>query len=346
MKMIMKNKQKKKHKISKIILLLGFYIIFCYSFYYSMKNNKNITNEEFIKMLLKNGNYDILNSNIGIDLVNNTIKYTLNIDFTKPNTLLNSTIFKKTNNKKNNSKINIEYSDDYSNMEELKKVSSYIKDPSDSIVTDPIVYIYNSHQLENYSNEKLEIYGITPNVLMASYLLKEKLNKLGIPTIVEDTNISELLHVNGWDYSYSYKASRLLILSKLNEYNSIKYLIDVHRDSVSKDMTTITINGKNYAKVLFVVGQDHDNWAKNMDIANKINNLINNNCNGLSRGILKKSGYGVDGIYNQDISSNSILIEIGSTDNTIDEVLNTINVLSNVLYKYIKEEWYEKETLN
>ena len=103
-------------------------------------------------------------------------------------------------------------------------------------------------------------------------------------------------------------------------------------------MTTITINGKNYAKVLFVVGQDHDNWAKNMDIANKINNLINNNCNGLSRGILKKSGYGVDGIYNQDISSNSILIEIGSTDNTIDEVLNTINVLSNVLYKYIKEE--------
>ena len=334
MKMIMHNKKKKKNKIGKIILLLSFYIIFCYSFYYSMKNNKNITNEEFIKLLLKNGNHDILKDNFGINIVNSTIKYTLNIDFTKPNTILNSTIFKN-NNKK--SKINIEYNDDYSNMEDLKKVSSYIKDPNDNTIENPIVYIYNSHQLENYSNEHLEIYGITPNVLMASYLLKEKLNKLGIPTIVEDTNITELLRVNSWDYSYSYKASRLLILDKLNKYDSIKYLIDIHRDSVTKDMTTTTINGKEYAKVLFVVGQDHDNWTKNIDTATKINNLIDNDYKGLSRGILKKSGYGVDGIYNQDISSNSILIEIGSTDNTIDEVLNTINALSNILYKYIKE---------
>ena len=56
-----------------------------------------------------------------------------------------------------------------------------------------IIYIYNSHQLENYNNYNLEIYGITPNVLMASYLLKEKLNERGLSTIVEDTNLTEFL---------------------------------------------------------------------------------------------------------------------------------------------------------
>ena len=45
------------------------------------------------------------------------------------------------------------------------------------------IYIYNSHQLENYDSTNLDIYGITPNVMMASYLLKEKLNKKGLSTI-------------------------------------------------------------------------------------------------------------------------------------------------------------------
>ena len=61
-------------------------------------------------------------------------------------------------------------------LEELKKISSYIEDPNPVDIDNPIIYIYNSHQLENYNNTNLDIYGITPNVLMASYLLKEKLN--------------------------------------------------------------------------------------------------------------------------------------------------------------------------
>ena len=57
---------------------------------------------------------------------------------------------------------------------------------------------------------------------------------------------------------------------------------------------------------------------------------------GLSKGILKKSGKDVNGIYNQDISENVILIEVGGVDNNINEVLNTVNALSDILYTYIK----------
>jgi len=268
------------------------------------------------------------------------MKKFLKIDFKNPNTILNNTILKQNTNSTKNTEqtINIEYKDDYSNMEELKDVSSYIPDPNDKVVENPLVYIYNSHQLENYSSENLDIYGITPNVLMASYILKEKLNNLGIPTIVEDANMSEMLSINGWDYSYSYKASRLLILAKKSEYSSIKYFIDLHRDSVSKDMATTTIEGKKYAKVLFVVGQDHNNWQKNLESATKLNNIIDKKYPTLSRGILKKTGYGVDGIYNQDLSSNGILIELGCVENTIEEVFNTTNAIANSLKEYIKEE--------
>ena len=64
---------------------------------------------------------------------------------------------------------------------------------------------------------------------------------------------------------------------------------------------------------------------------------MNNNYKGLSRGILKKEGINVNGIYNQDFSSNCLLIEVGGIDNTIEEVYNTMDAISNTLSKYIKE---------
>ena len=63
--------------------------------------------------------------------------------------------------------------------------------------------------------------------------------------------------------------------------------------------------------------------------------MFNKYYNGLSRGVLKKEGMNVNGIYNQDISSNAMLIEVGGVDNNIDEVLNTVNAISDILVKYI-----------
>lgn len=340
-KMNMKNPNKKTKKLPKIkmiLLTIIIYSVFCYSFYYNMKDNKKISNTEFINLLLNGNDYSYLKEYKTVNLVNTTMKTLLKIDITNPSTILDNTIFKSNtkNEQHKETSVELEYQDDYSNMEELKDVSSYITDPNNQIIENPIVYIYNTHQLENYSSENLDIYGITPNVLMASYILKEKLNKLGIPTVVEDANMSEMLSLNGWDYSYSYKASRLLILSKKSEYSSIKYFIDLHRDSVPKELATTTINQKKYAKILFVVGQDYNTWQQNLDTATKINKLIEEKYPTLSRGILKKTGYGVDGVYNQDISSNSILIELGCVDNTIEEVFNTITAIANVLKEYIK----------
>lgn len=327
----MKLKKPIKKRIKKtFIYIVIIYLIFSITFYYSLKNSSAINNTEFINFLLKGGNSHLIGDYKLVNIVNKSTKFLFNIDLTSPTSILDTSIV--------SSNEEYEHNDDYSNLEDLKKVSSYMSDPNPVDINNPIIYIYNSHQLENYNSSNLDIYGITPNVLMTSYLLKEKLNSKGISTIVEDTNLTEFLSLNNWDHSGSYKASRIFILDKKNKYSTLKYFIDIHRDSVSKNITTININGKDYARILFVVGLEHDNYKDNIKISEDLNNLFNKYYKGLSRGIYKKEGPGVDGIYNQDISPNSILIEVGGVDNNIDEVLNTTEAISNILYYYIKGE--------
>lgn len=328
----MKGKMKLKGIVRKkirksFIYIVMVYVLFSVTFYYSLKNSNEINNTKFVNFLLKGGNSHLVGDYKLVNMVNASTKFLFHIDLRKPTSILDSSITSS----------NEEYfhNDDYSNLEELKKVSSYMEDPNPVDINNPIIYIYNSHQLENYNNDNLEIYGITPNVLMASYLLKEKLNTKGISTIVEDTNLAEFLSLNGWDHASSYKASRIFILDKKNKYSTLKYYIDIHRDSVSKNVTSVNIGGKDYARILFVVGLEHDNYKDNLKLAEDMDSLFNKYYKGLSRGVYKKEGALVDGIYNQDISSNAMLIELGGVDNNIDEVLNTTEAIANILYYYI-----------
>ena len=267
-KMRLKNNNKKSNKLRviKILFLITIiYISFSYSFYYSLRRNKDINNSNFIKSLVRMGNSNNLYNNKLINVVNSTINFITHVDITKPSSIIASYV-SKTNNYNS---ITLEHNDDYSNLEELKKISSYIEDPYKVDISKPIIYLYNTHQLENYNNKNLSIYNITPNVLMASYILKEKLNKNGISTIVEDTNLSEFLNLNHWNYASSYKATRMLLLEKMNKYDSLKYFIDIHRDSVNRNSTTVTINNKTYAKILFVIGLEHKNYEYNLEVTNK-----------------------------------------------------------------------------
>ena len=77
-----------------------------------------------------------------------------------------------------------------------EKITSYVENPLKD-KENPVIYLYNTHQLETYSNSGFENSNVNPNVLMASYLLAESLNKSNINTIVEDTNINEFNRISG-----------------------------------------------------------------------------------------------------------------------------------------------------
>lgn len=202
---------------------------------------------------------------------------------------------------------------------------------------EPLIYIYNTHDEEAYYNSYLNHYNIVPDVKLASYYFQERLKDLGIESVVEKRKIKDVLDKNGWNYRYSYNASRVYLEEVSKNNPSIKYFIDLHRDSVGKDKTTTTINGKSYARVMFLVGLEHENYQKNLDLATRLNELISQFDSTLSRGIYQKEGPGVNGIYNQDFSSKAILIEVGGQYNTIEEVANTIEIIARVLKDYLGE---------
>lgn len=88
--------------------------------------------------------------------------------------------------------------------------------------------------------------------------------------------------------------------------------------------------------MLFVVGTDNPNNILNKDTTSKLNEIIKSKVPNISRGIVYHGGKGFNGVYNQDVSSEVFLIEVGGKDNTKEEVENTIEVLNNAIVEYIK----------
>lgn len=189
------------------------------------------------------------------------------------------------------------------------------------VVDNPKVYIYSTHPLEKYIDDF--------NVVDASYVLQEKLNSIGIETIVESRNVVSYMKEN--NISDSYSVSRIFLKEALKN-NDFDLIIDLHRDQVPSSVSTkALINGKSYAKVMFVMNKYYeDNYA----FANKFNNLIALKYPGLTRGIYNK----YINNFNQDINSNVLLLELGSTLNNSEEVNNSIDVLVDIIKELLNEK--------
>ena len=323
-----KFKARKKINLLKLFFCIFFVLLLFLLFKSFILTTKLASsNEEFLNKLLNDSNHYILYKNVNENPIYSFVKLITKIDIKEPKSILEKSLKYKTNN------MNISYtaSDDVYSLN-----SDYIEDTNkDNNIENPIVYIYNTHQLEEYNKTNLEEYNIKPNVLMASYILREYLNRNNIKTVVETADITDFLNVNGWNYSKSYNASRFYLDEAIKKYPNLKLIIDLHRDAIEYNASTVTINDKTYAKVLFVVGLDYENYQPNLDLANSLNNLINSKYPGLSRGVLKKSGKNVNGIYNQDLKNNIVLIECGGYQNNIDEVMNTMIALSDIIKIYL-----------
>ena len=202
----------------------------------------------------------------------------------------------------------------------------------------PTVYIYSTHETESYKDKYLEAYNIKPTVKLASYILKDYLDDYGITSIVEDKSITEILRNNKWSYKYSYEASRIAIKDTIEANKSLKLIIDLHRDSSNLNKTLLEVNNIKYARILFVVGGENKNYKENLLLAEKLKELLEQEQPNITRGITTKKGVGVNGIYNQDLSNKSVLIELGGQYNEIEEINNTIKILSKVILKYIEGE--------
>ena len=212
----------------------------------------------------------------------------------------------------------------------IDEIDTTIKDEENtSDEYNPIIYIYNTHETEKYKSEFKSDYSITPDVKLASYILKDYLNDYKIDSYIETKSTIDYVKKNNLSYSDTYNASRKYLKEIMKKYD-FKILIDLHRDSISK---TLTKDNKKYAKIMFVIGTNHKNYKNNLKLAESLNKYIEKNCKGISRGVLKKP----NSKFNQDLNNNIILIEVGGIDNTLEEINNTIYILAKSINDYIKE---------
>ena len=296
---------KGKKKFNNLIIYIGAFLIsVAFSVKYLYKENL-IKSDTLVSMLLN----DNLNTKGEISDVDFLLKYILNISLKKDETVNNV--------------------DD--NFEKLEVDE----------ISEPIVYIYNTHQEEKYKSTYLAEYNISTGVFLASKILKEYLEDLGIGVIVEENNITDKLHSLNLKYGSSYKISRMFMETVYKDNPSLKYFVDLHRDSSKYDKTTADIDGEKYAKILFVVGLDNTNYEPNLKLAEKLKEKIELYNEDLCRGIMKKSGKGVNGVYNQDFSPKVMLVEVGGQYNNISEVNNTLKIFAKILADFIKEEQNE-----
>lgn len=189
------------------------------------------------------------------------------------------------------------------------------------------VYLYNTDDLEQYKDF---IQNIKINVGNASLLLSNNLKSIGIDVIVEKQKVSDLTNN---DLSKSFDTSKILIENIIQNEN-IDLFIDLHRDDEKKEVTTLELNGKKYAKVKFVVGRKNKNYMLNYNLTELINRKIKEKYPDLTRGIVLNDNY----TYNQELSEKIIFINIGGYENDIVEVKNTIDLLGPIIKEVLDEE--------
>lgn len=185
------------------------------------------------------------------------------------------------------------------------------------------VFLYNTHPTEEY---------IGSDVVLATEKLQNSLIELGFNC---DRQLEDLLAYRleyDIDYSQCYTVSRLFIEEQLMSFD-YDLIIDVHRDAISKDLSTLSYNGLNYAKILFVIGKQTDNYELTKKISIELSDIANSIVPGISRGIYEKDSH-----YNQDISKNMILLELGSYQNTSNEVDNTIEIFCEIIVEYFNTQ--------
>lgn len=235
----------------------------------------------------------------------------------------------------------------------LKKKEAIVDEPEEEIESTDynglttgerdVVFIYNSHNRESFLPHLPEItdpnaaHHDEVNITKVSERLAKSLQSNGIGTNVDETDIMAVLNKEGMSYGQSYEASRSVVKEVIANNKDIQYVFDIHRDSLRRENTTTTINGEDYAQILFVIGAEFSDFEKNLSLATELHYLMQEKFPGLSKGVITKEGAGTNGVYNQDLSENAILLEVGGVDNSLEELYRSADAIAEVFSEYYWE---------
>ena len=192
----------------------------------------------------------------------------------------------------------------------------------------PQVLIMHTHGSEAYTPDGEDVYeptgecrtaDKTKSVVRVGEEIAKVLTEMGL-SVVHDTALYDYPEYNG-----AYDRSLAAVESYLEQYPTIRVVLDVHRDALVGEDGTIykpitTVNGEDSAQVMLVMGSnalyDHPKWEENLSLAVKIQAEMNTLWPTLARPIGLRENR-----YNQQLTTGSLLVEVGSHGNTLQEAL-------------------------
>lgn len=205
------------------------------------------------------------------------------------------------------------------------------------------VLIMHTHTTESYTSSEKTKYLPTENgrttndaknMVAIGKVIAQMLNENGIKT-VHDTTVHDYP-----TYNNAYTRAASTINKNIKENPGIKVVLDIHRDAVSTKngslKLTCDIEGEKAAQLMIVAGTDknglkHEHWKDNLIFASHIQKNANEMYPGLMRNLNLRAER-----FNQHLTKGSLIIEVGSNANTLEEAVKAAQALSEVLVKTLK----------
>lgn len=193
---------------------------------------------------------------------------------------------------------------------------------------EPAVLIFHTHTTESYQYIDRDFYtssyttrnnSTDRNMVRIGEAIKKEIEKEGYK-VIHDTTIHD------FKYSGAYARSRKTVEAYLEKYPSIQVVYDIHRDGIASGSTkikpTALIEGKKVAQVMIISGCQEagngitgfDSWKDNLVYALLLQKEMEETFPGLTRPIFFCARK-----YNMDMTKASLLLEVGSDSNTIEE---------------------------
>ena len=195
---------------------------------------------------------------------------------------------------------------------------------------DPQILIMHTHATEDYRlsaglwyrpGDGSRTTDRDLNMCAVGRVMADTLNAAGLNTLHDET-------LNDYpSYTGSYANSRAVVQQYLARYPSIKVVLDVHRDAIetengSRMAPVCTVDGRQAAQVMIICGCDNGttvqlpDWRQNLRVAAAWERAMEGMYPGFTRPVLFSYRF-----YNQDLTTGSLLIEIGGHGNNLNEAL-------------------------
>lgn len=199
----------------------------------------------------------------------------------------------------------------------------------------PQILIIHTHSSEAYTPAGLDRYEPSDsfrtedseyNIIRVGDELTALFQAAGL-NVIHDRNIYDYP-----SYTGSYSRSGQAIEEYLQEYPDIAIVLDVHRDALGTgDVVYKTMaeeSGACASQVMLLVGTDesgleHPHWRRNLALALYLQKAVDDKYPTLMRPVQL-----VQQRYNQHLTTGSLIVEVGSSGNTLQEALAAARLFS------------------